>query len=338
MTSNGGRAGTGGLSASGGTSGSGGVTGSGGTPGSGGGGAPKGFSSCRLHFGTVDSIAKNNSAMIQQLDFFTPGWMGQKDTFDMQYVCDYTKAGGTFANQVPVVVAYVAAIYAKRHNNLKDCNAAGSQQDLCRAGAGFITDNLANIVATYESYAAGFAGCLGTTRPIIFLMEPDFYQYTVSDQQRPWTPQTAGTIMSMFVAAIKKHLPNAVFSMDISPWVAPNDGQDNGQQWYANFDMTAFTFINTSGGSTQANNAKIRGDKMTWAGVSQVTGKPILADTGYGVNGASAGPDAAWDTPANINARIADGVISISQYNPSSNWGATISGIRSQLSASRFCP
>jgi len=129
-----------------------------------------------------------------------------------------------------------------------------------------------------------------------------------------------------------------VLSMDISPWVAPNDGQDNGMQWYANFDMTAFTFINTSGGSTQANSPKIRGDMMTWAGVSQVTGKPIMADTGYGVNGSSAGPDMAWDTPANINARMADGVVSISQYNPSSNWGTTISGIRSQLSTPRFCP
>ncbi|HEY8926908.1 MAG TPA: hypothetical protein VIU64_21140 [Polyangia bacterium] len=327
----GGRSGAGGLSGRAGSSGGGGALGSGGASAIDLGAATKAFGSCRFHFGTVDSIAKNNSAMIQQLDFFTPGWMGQKDTFDMQYVCDYTKSGGTFASQIPVIVAYVAAFYAKRHNNLKDCNADGSQQDLWHAGAGFITDNLSKIVATYESYASGFAGCYGTTRPIIFLMEPDFYQYTISEQDRAWTPQTAGTIMSMFVAAIKKHLPNAVLSMDISPWVAPNDGQDNGKQWYANFDMTAFTFINTSGGSTQANSPKIRGDMMTWAGVSQVTGKPILADTGYGVNGTSAGPDAAWDTPANINARIADGVISISQYNPSSSWGSTISGIRSQL-------
>jgi hypothetical protein len=331
----GGTASTGGAPGTGGMIGTGGATSSGGTSGS---GAGKVLGACRFHFGTTDGIAKNNAALIQQLDFFTPGWMGQQDTFDMQYVCDYTKAGGTFANQVPAVVAYVAAFYAKRHDNLKDCNATGSQQDLCQVGAGFITDNLASIVAAYESYAAGFANCYGTTRPIIFLMEPDFYQYTISNQQRPWTAQTAGTIMSMFVAAIKKHLPNAVFSMDISPWVAPSDGQDNGKQWYGNFDMTAFTFINTSGGSTQANSSKIRGDMMTWGGVSQVTGKPILADTGYGVNGSSAGPDTAWDMPANINARIADGVISISQYNPSSNWGTTISGLRTQLNAPRFCP
>jgi len=72
--------------------------------------------------------------------------------------------------------------------------------------------------------------------------------------------------------------------------------------------------------------------------VNQVTGKPIMADTGYGVNGSSAGPDAAWDTPANINARIDDGVVSISQYNPATNWGNTISGVRPQLKAPRYCP
>jgi hypothetical protein len=329
--------GTGGVSGTGGTTGTGGK-GTGGTTGAGG-SSGKVYGQCRFHFGTTDGIAKNNPSLIQQLDFFTPGWMGSvSDTFDMQYVCDYTKAGGTFANQVPAVVAYLAAFYVKRHHNLKDCNAPGSQQDLCQVGAGFISQDLANIVAAYESFATGFAGCYGTTRPIIFMMEPDFYQYTISNQSQPWTGPQAGQIMSQLVGAIKKHLPNAVFSMDISPWVAPNDGQDNGQQWYANFDMTQFTFINTSGGSTSASTAKIRGDMMTWGGVNQVTGKPIMADTGYGVNGSSAGPDPAWDSAANINARIADGVVSISQYNPASTWGTTISAVRSQLVTPRYCP
>jgi hypothetical protein len=103
--------------------------------------------------------------------------------------------------------------------------------------------------------------------------------------------------------------------------------------------MSQFTFINTSGGSTQAGAARIRSsNQMTWAGVSQVTGKPILADTGYGVNGSSAGHDSAWDNVNNLNARIADGVIGISQYNPNSNWGSTISSIRGQLNMPRFCP
>ena len=77
------------------------------------------FSQCRFHFGTVDAIARANPSMIPQLDFYTPGWMASiSDTFDMQYVCNDTKAGGTFANQVPVIVAYAAAFYVKRHAGL----------------------------------------------------------------------------------------------------------------------------------------------------------------------------------------------------------------------------
>jgi hypothetical protein len=103
--------------------------------------------------------------------------------------------------------------------------------------------------------------------------------------------------------------------------------------------MSLFTFINTSGGGTDANSTLIRTtNTMTWAGVHQVTGKPILADTGYGAAGAPAGEDPNWDVAANINARIADGVISISQYNPTSSWGNTISGIRSQLNTPSICP
>jgi hypothetical protein len=128
---------------------------------------------------------------------------------------------------------------------------------------------------------------------------------------------------------MRQSLPNAVFSLDISPWI-PNNGRD----WYSNFKLDDFTFINTSGGGTDAGNTRIRANNtMTWAGVHQVTGKPILADTGYGAAGAPAGHDAAWDVPANINARIADGVVSIVQYSPMKGWGSTIAKIRPGLNA-----
>ncbi|HLK91773.1 MAG TPA: hypothetical protein VKZ18_17920 [Polyangia bacterium] len=345
-TGTGGVKGTGGSSATGGATGTGGTTGAGGVSGTGGTmTADKVFNPCRFHFGTIDTIATANPSMIPQLDFFTPGWMGQSDTFDMSSVCKEATGSGALANQVPVIVAYVAAFYVKRHNGLCDCNVTtcGTNNDLCHKGAADITAAMSSILAVYKSYAQGFASCYGTTRPIVFEMEPDFYQYTGSSESSPWTFAQAGQIMGQFVAAMKQYLPNAAFSMDISPWVGTNnntgsDGSDNGKNWYSNFDLTQFTFINTSGGSTDAATAKIRSDAMTWAGVSQVTGKPILADTGYGVNGSSAGPDPAWDSPTNINARITDGVISISQYNPSSSWGSTISSDRSQLNTPKFCP
>jgi hypothetical protein len=71
---------------------------------------------------------------------------------------------------------------------------------------------------------------------------------------------------------------------------------------------------------------------MTWAGVHQVTGKPILADTGYGASGRPAGHDPVWDVPANVNARMLDGVMSITQYSPNATWQTTLEQIRPQLS------
>jgi len=315
----------------------GGATGTGGTTsGAGGSTATPGkiFSQCRFHFGTLDSRAKSGGAsLVAQLDFFTPGWM--MGTFNQGSVCTESAPGGALAGLVPVDVTYIAANYVKNQNQLCDCNVSGcAGGNLCTYGSQYITQDWATILAQYTSNSTGFAACLGG-RPIIFDMEPDWYQYTGGGETQKWTAAQAGTNMTVLVNALKSSLPNAVFSMDVSPWIA-----NNGAQWYPNFDMTLFTFINTSGGGTDANNVRIRaGNTMTWAGVSQVTGKPILADTGYGASGsASPGEDANWNDPVNINARIADGVISISQYSPSATWGTTIASIRSQLNTPTVCP
>lgn len=329
-TGEGGNIATAGSPASGGALASGGL-GAGGATGAGGGTAVAGkiFSQCRFHFGTTQA----QGTLVAQLDFFTPGWM--LGTFNQKSVCTSTAPGGSLAGLVPVDVTYISANYVKNKYQLCDCNVAGcAGGNLCQYGSQYITQEWANILAAYTSNSTGFAGCLGG-RPIIFEMEPDWYQYTGGGQTQPWTSAQAGTNMTALVNALKSSLPNAVFSMDISPWI-PN----NGANWYTNFDMSLFTFINTSGGGTDANNVKIRANNdMTWAGVSKVTGKPILADTGYGASGsASPGEDVNWNDPVNINARIADGVVSISQYSPSATWGDTIASIRGQLNTPPVCP
>ncbi|MGC4087399.1 MAG: hypothetical protein QM756_05825 [Polyangiaceae bacterium] len=338
--------------ARGGTTGSGGA-GSGGTSGgSGSGGAGTGgttgsgvFPQCRFHFGTIDSKAiAGGTALISQLDFFTPGWM-TNTVWDHGPVCDEIKSGGALQTPVPIVVGYVAAGYVKRNSGLCDCNVTtcGTNNDLCHKGAQYISENITGIVNAYKTYSAGYAACYGTSRPIVFEMEPDFYQYLGSTQSTPWSGATAASIMNQLVAALKTSLPNARFSIDASPWVGiangTGNGADNGAWWYSNFNMSLFTFVNTSGGGTSAGTALIRSaNKMTWAGLSQVTGKPILADTGYGANGSSAGHDSAWDSASNINSRMADGVVSIAQYNPNSGWASTITSVRSQLNTPKFCP
>jgi hypothetical protein len=162
---------------------------------------------------------------------------------------------------------------------------------------------------------------------MVWLMEPDYYQYSTGGDANALTPAEAGQIMGRLVATVRASLPNVLFSLDISPWI-PNEGRD----WYSNFNMDDFAFINTSGGGTDAGTARIRAvNTMTWAGVHRVTGKPILADTGYGAAGSPTGYDPQWDIAANINARIADGVVGITQYAPNAAWSTTIDQIRSQL-------
>ena len=302
------------------------ATGGAATGGSGGPGPGNIFGQCRFHFGTIDSRARSNPTMLAQVDMFTSGWIGSGENFNLSGVCTQTNPGGAFAGKVPALVSYIIAFTARRDENLQDCNVS-SGPNLCNSGATYIRAHLNDrIIPQYVKYAQGFASACGS-RPMIWMMEPDYYQYTNTDPNR-LTAAEAGQIMHTLVTTVKQYLPSALFSMDISPWIA-----NNGANWFPNFTMSDFTFISTSGGGTAANNTRIRANNsMTWAGVHQVTGKPILADTGYGVAGTSAGHDAAWDVVANINARIADGVISITQYNPVSTWGDTIVSIRSQLS------
>ncbi len=127
------------------------------------------------------------AALISQIDYFTPGWM-LGATFDHQGVCNDTKPGAVLAGKVPVIVAYVSAGNVKRDHQLCDCNVSGcAGGDLCKVGAQFITQDWTKIVNAYRSYSQGFAACYGTTRPIVFEMEPDWYQYTGSSQTQPWT-------------------------------------------------------------------------------------------------------------------------------------------------------
>jgi hypothetical protein len=301
------------------------------------------FPECRFHFGTGDWVTTGQTSLISQIDMFTSGWIGS-GTGLAQSVCSETNSGGALYGKVPALVAYIISFTARGAPGwcLSDCNAGNATctpaSDLCTKGADYIRQEFTStILPEYKTYAQSFASACGTTRPMIWEMEPDYYQYYDTAQGGgaqgqaggPLSGAEAANYMSQMVSAVKAILPNAFFSMDISPWF-----QNNGCSWYSYFDMSQFTFVSTSGGGTLADSEDIRANEATWSGVHQCSGKPILADTGYGAAGGSAGPDPTWDVAANINARIADGVISITQYNPTaSTWGATIAGVRSSLNA-----
>ena len=134
------------------------------------------------------------------------------------------------------------------------------------------------------------------------------------------------------VTAIKSELPNARISWDISAWLS----ESAQQVWWGFFaSSTQIDFIHTSGGQSNPASVNIKPNELRWSFLSTLTGKRIIADTGYGVAGAGTGHIDAYDDVTNLRNRINDGVIAVSQANFKNNWGATLNTVRPQLP--KFC-
>lgn len=295
--------------------------------------AHAGLDPCRFNFGSGWSGPA--AAYAQETDYVTI-WAGSDEEWNTYWIgamLNACKPGGKLAGKTPVYYSYIISYTARHDLQLKDCDVG--TPSLCEQGSNFMRQRKARILSQYEKYASETAKAWGTQNPIVWMMEPDYYQYASGDKQQggPLSFQEAGAYMGDLVATVRKHLPNAVFSLDISPWVA------NPSAWFGAFKMSDFTYMNTSGGRTEAGNTRIRAaNTMTWKSIRELTGKPIIADDGYGVAGASIGHDDTWDVPANLNARIGDGVIAITQANPKADWNAVITATRGKLQAVEGCP
>jgi hypothetical protein len=287
---------------------------------------PAALAPCKFNFGAGWTGPTGNYAA--SIDYVTI-WAGSDENWNTYWIGDMLKAtrpGGKFAGKTPVFYSYIIAFTARRDLGLQDCN-VGSP-NLCQKGANFIRQQKPRILAQYAKYASEAAKVVGSD-PIVWLMEPDYYQYAQPGSQQEGGPLSfadAGSFMKELVATVRKSLPGAVFSLDISPWV--NDAAG----WFGAFNMSDFTYINTSGGGTDANNAKIRAaNPLTWKSAHDLTHKPIIADDGYGVAGSSTFHDDTWDDLNNLKARIADGVVAVSQANPKGDWNSTLTSIQAQL-------
>ena len=230
----------------------------------------------------------------------------------------------------PVFYAYVIAEYDKDQGYV-DCDMGNPNH--CTNGANTIRHHWTDIISRYSAYAQGVAkdfkqdnGTVGTT---IWLIEPDFFQYSFSGdtldkrfkQQDGGIPDDslAGYYFNSIVSTIKAALPNAKIAVDISPWL--NDGI---RTWYNRFDKSKVDYLFTSGGRTQGNQTRIRNDDnnlVTWAGArSAMGGKMIIADDGYGVGGAGNNDYTEWLDMDNLGARIQDGVLGLTIQDPDDSY------------------
>jgi hypothetical protein len=282
------------------------------------------FDPCKFNFGTDwDYLAGNQeSGVATNIDYVTK-WIVDA-SFDGNPVyskfCEYCKN----KNKTPVFYGYIIAKAAA----LGDANVGGK---LGTEGAGWLNSNVNNVVNYYKSFAQRVASSFGTEKAVIWLMEPDYYQYfDTGNQKVKLNYQQAGQWMGQMIDAVKQSLPNALFAVDVSPWIEWQSGRT--ASYYGAFPMDKIDFLFTSGGIALANSDKIKNeDPMTWGGLYSTVKKPIIADCGYGAGGGCTGHNAAWDDMNNLKTRIGNGVCAITQKCPNGSWGSTISSLNSSL-------
>jgi len=307
-------------------------------------------SPCEFSFGAGWRTKNNDETFFRGLDHMAV-WIGDNAWFNTGFE-GLMLHTALRIDAVPMFYAYVIAEFGKDHG-LDDCD-TGKLPNLCTQGAAIIRQYWADsILARYSAYASGVRDHAASffdhevnpdTLTTIWLIEPDFYQYSVSgseqdlnyDQEGGGIPDAEmGKMVKQIIDTIHTYLPAARISLDISPWIT-NIAKLTA--WYANFDMDRIDYVHTSGGRTLANSENIRSGQTKWSTIHDISGKPIIADAGYGTSGTGLGHAKEWDKPININARIANGVVAITQMDAALDYPDRATELRSQITPLLGCP
>jgi hypothetical protein len=367
-TTTGGTTGTGGSNATGGTTGTGGTTatggtgatGTGGTKATGGatgtGGTTGSCGSATLNeqpFGCAFAWGTNSSggslASYSYLQFIS-NWVGseiqQSGNITSCSGCSWLTNNVASTNLIPVFYAYLIG-YLGHANGFPDQNTTGGAS-LATGGAYTIRKYRSQIIAAYAYYAKQ-AHAAWPTKPLVWLLEGDFVQYTDSGQvnypsasgSNPGAASSTvealsyaelGQLAADITCAIKSNMPNAVVAIDHSTW---NADDVTNSYWGAmksvNYDMVWTTGVATANGffSTGTTATSYNGKTATYQYVHTLTGKTIFVDTSFG---ASAMGDS-WSntTAATLNARIANGVIAANVTTVPSNYSSAVGSLEPSL-------
>jgi hypothetical protein len=246
----------------------------------------------------------------------TPASDGSGTDFNIWYQGEMIKATKK-AGKIPLFYAYVIAFEGRFRKGLQDCDVSGSN-NLCTDGSNFIRDNRALLVSRYRHQATQIANALGDRNAqAIFVIEPDFWQYYGDTHQKggPLSGEYMRALLDDFAAEIKAALPNALISWDLSAWI----GVAGMTKWWGYFKSAPYIdFVHTSGGQGNGGSAEYKPNELKWSEFKSITGKPIIADCGYGVGGGASDNCSPW-FGSSINDRIRDGVISLSVANPTNS-------------------
>lgn len=282
---------------------------------------------------------------------FVSSWVGSEVQSDGSVPscsgCTWLTGQVAGTNLIPVYYAYFIGFYG-HVNGLPDQNQNSSGPNLS-TGAGALILGAANsacpsgqlcasnkIVEMYAHYAQ-LSHAAWPTKPLVWLLEGDFVQYTDTTQTKPLTYAQLGQLAALITTAIKSNMPNAVIAIDQSAW---NSDDVTKTFWAAmsaaNYDMVWTTGVGNNGDflNAGANAQTYNGATATYSFLHKLTGRKILVDE-------SAGQSQQSDTWSNqsasqINALIASGVVGINVSGAPSNYQSNIAALAPKLNTT--CP
>jgi hypothetical protein len=148
-----------------------------------------GISFCKFNFGLP-----YRSPAPSEVSYVT-AWAGSGEEYNLSYIMRACKPGGALSGVTPVLYSYIIAFTLRRDHNLQDCNVG--TPNLCQQGAQYMRTDRSRIMGQVAKYAKGTAADLGTVTPVVWLMEPDYYQYAEPGSQggKPLTYAEAAGFM-----------------------------------------------------------------------------------------------------------------------------------------------
>ncbi|HKU43446.1 MAG TPA: hypothetical protein VJR89_35030, partial [Polyangiales bacterium] len=286
---------------------------------------------CKFAFGTNDP--GGSLAGISELGFVSK-WVGyeldKSGSLPRCDGCSWLTMNVAPTPLIPVYYAYFIGFFGKA-NGLPDGNENPNAPNLTTDAAQLIRDHRQQLIDIYAMYAKQTAA-VWKDKPLIWLLEGDFVQYTGESQKNRLNYTELGALSRDITCAIKSNMPNALVAVNQSTWNADQVTRDF---WAAlkdsNYDLVWTTGVPNNMGFFEAgtNSSSYNKATATYAFVSQLTGRKIFVDTSFGLSGMSDSWSGA--SPSDLNARIADGVIAANVTMPASNYVQTVKALLPQL-------
>lgn len=228
------------------------------------------------------------------------------DQHNTDWLSKFTKSENI--NKTPYLYMYVAAGKARSDWNLEDCNVGVEKsRTLCYRGAEYLRNNRSEVNQAYINSANNIKKIYGNSREIALHIEPDFYQYTGSEQLNGGLSfAEAAKDLNLWTDTIKEILPNARLVMDVSPWNSDLRTWSNNLK---NFDYAGIVGKQLSPNGDGTTPAGI--DGKSYAKISQETGKQLILDDSHGVGGYWLPFDYNWSNKSLAQERLNDGVVAV---------------------------